>query len=272
MIKENLMKTKTPLTPQTTKTTKIMATPLFLAILLLASLLLTSCAFSSLGISDETVIQTTKLELEKKYNEEFVIDTPTLRSETYDFYKKYYVVEAYSKENPTIKFRASLDYGDSGVQLVDDYVAKKLCNNIANMVSYNLSNRENTGENFYVYVETATESFMILDPDITIEEYMEKYIHEKFEIYIYTTKDYIDNIQKNLDKALKHLDSISGYITIYKVDTKEIVADMMDYTQTHAVLYDEFTSVYNYLSLGSIAYTNGEITSTSEEIQKVFNK
>jgi hypothetical protein len=53
----------------------------FVLLTIIITICLTSC-----GVSMKKAEKVTKAELENKYNEEFVIDSSTLKSQTYDFF------------------------------------------------------------------------------------------------------------------------------------------------------------------------------------------
>jgi hypothetical protein len=185
------------------------------------------------------------------------------------FFKNYYIMEAYSKENPTIKFRACLSYDSGKANLSDTYNTRKLCNNIANTIIENI-NGSDTNTGYYVYVDTATETFGLDAEEMTLEEYMDKYTHEKFGVHIFVYKKYANKVSKNIGNAFQGLDCISGNVIIYIVNNRRTLSNIEDYLENNALMYAEFTSAYYPVEY--LPYKDGEIQATDEEIRKAFSK
>lgn len=204
--------------------------------------------------------------LEEKYNESFEIKE--LRGT--HFYDGYYLAIAYPTERPEVLFQVSVDL--DGKEEADNYISKLLCLKLSDTIAKNLDGLKGF---YYLFTEPMVENSLLTDPNLTIDEYMQKWPNSEFTIYLNYCPDNegntvdMDALYNELIHAFDGLESMSGCICLYLVD-EDTMADMQEYRQTHDKCYSDYDERAERYYVGKIEFEKGRLTTSKEEMIKMM--
>ncbi len=148
--------------------------------------------------------------LEEKYRESFEIVEYYGRDRIEDTYALLAVSQSY----PDLLFDATV--ACDGSYIIDQYVTARVCNQIEEQMTENLSIMPG-----YTLIKARAVSKTIdsTDADMTIEEFMAIKTKNKFTITLhYCPEDEMVDVRSELEKAFRGLECLSGYLDIYIVD------------------------------------------------------
>ena len=200
--------------------------------------------------------------LNKKYDDFFEVE----RVQSHSYFRGYYTVIAYKKENPDLLFRAYVDSDGAGIS--DNYIAKWVCHQIADRVAQNLDALSGI---YYISADTVMDIAALNNTNITIEEFVKEYPKTKYMIHVHFCPEETtaEEVYRGFGNAFHDLESITGKIYLYIVD-ETMLAKVQEYTETYDKYYDDYKTMMENYSVGLIEFENGKIKTTKEEFIKML--
>ena len=237
-----------------------------------AGIILITAVFSMLLLAScgkgEAKKEEAKRLLEEKYGRKFTVTS-------YDgqqIMETYYSVSAYAENDPQLPFKAYVD--EDGSSVSDDYVARKVCNNISARVNENLSGLPCP---YYVNTGIMSGESMCSDPEVSIEEFASVWEPDnRYYIYVYLSDRILKNntdagqICMTMEQALSGLPGIKGNLTICISDEKTI-EKVRKYTETNTRLYDDYFKLTENDQQKQFDFENNVLNITESDINAMLD-
>ena len=113
------------------------------------------------------------------------------------------------------------------------------------------------------------------DPNMSIEEYMQKWPLSKFHIYLNYYPDNeamdvdVDELYNELNCALEGFESIRGLICLYVVD-EGTMQYIQAYVESHDQRYYDYQQMVDMYHIDDIEFEKGKLQITKEEMKKIM--
>lgn len=170
--------------------------------------------------------------LEKKYNDAFEI----IEYRGQQMLADYYEVKAVCKNNPDLKFTASVEADYSGVS--DSYAAKMVSKRFSDIVSRNLNDI-----NGYVYVfsETFIKEYPLPGADISVEDFSNIVDNNLMKVFVFICEENetAENMYSAYQNSFKSLEAFSGTLAWYIVD-EDMLKNIQKYIESNISLSFDF--------------------------------
>lgn len=155
---------------------------------------------------------------------------------------------AYPDNDPDIRFTGTA-VSMKAEDITDTYVTWNVCNKIEKLISGNIGD---VGFPYMVYVHPQFSYTKITDPDISIQDFIDRDEYNSYCIYLFSSESF--SREQVLD-VLSGTHGINGEIDLYKTDELEKIKA---YVQTSEILYSDF-----FEDLAGEGYLWGDVSNSA---------
>jgi hypothetical protein len=166
-------------------------------------------------------------------------------------------------------FSAGIDYNSQN--LFDEYNSKKMCVRLSDLIAKNLDALNGI---YYIYSETKMPTYNLDDENMTINDYMQQYPMEQFNIYMMFLPNEKNGkiFAKCIKNAFKNIEYLSGEIRLYIINKDENLEEIQDYIESNSRIYYDFKKIAGSFFKGNIHFEKGIILEDDDKLENMIEK